>query len=346
MAWSIFEGKKNKMLGIDVGTSSIKIVELTKSGDKIELSNYGEFVETNGVLQTSSLKLLSERAAEIIRDILNEAGVKERKAAMSVPMFSGFSTVITMPNMAEQELNQAVIYEAKKYIPLPLSEVKFEWSKITSGNNKIGQVDLMIVAVTNELINRYQEIARLSELDLRYVELDAFSLARALIDEGEAPSMIIDIGSRSTTMLVTENDWPMHTRTLEIAGLAFTKLLANSIGVDMKRAESLKYKAGISAAGGVILPMIDSMLMEARRMIDDYAKTRKSAIQKVVLSGGSVSMPGFFEYVVKSLGKETVIANPFRDIIYEEVLKSTINKTGPSFSVAVGLALREFKESS
>lgn len=343
MAFSIFEGKKNKILGVDIGTSSVKIVELAKTGDTIELTNYGEYTETDGLLQSTSLRLLSTQVAGIIKQIIKEAHIKERKVAMAVPMFSGFSTVISMPNMAEEELSQAVIYEAKKYVPLPLNEVKFEYSKIGENKMQKGTIDLIIVAVTNELINRYQDIARLSGLDLRYIELDAFSLARSLVLRDYGPTLIIDIGSRSTTLVVVENEWPMHTRMIEVAGLEFTKLLSRTLGTNLKRADALKYKVGVNSAGGAILPLVDSILQEARRIMDDYAKSRKMAIQKVVLSGGSVLMPGFMDYVVKSLGRETIISNPFRGIIYPDVLESTMKKISPTFSVAVGLALREFK---
>lgn len=343
MAFSIFEGKKIRMLGVDIGTSSVKIVELAKAGEILELSNYGEHSETQGVLQSSSLKVLSTQVAEVVKEILKETGIKERKAAIAVPMFAGFSTVITLPRMPDEELGQAVIYEAKKYVPLPLSEVKFEWSKIERETQNKDKVDLMIVAVTNELISRYQEIARLSGLDLRYIELDVFSLSRALVRKGDGSTLIIDIGSLSTILVMVEGDWPMHTRNLEVGGLEFTKLLASSLGTDFKRAEGLKRKVGVNSAGGVLLPLIDSILSEARRIIDDYAKTRKVAVQKVILSGGGSMMPGLLEYVVKALGKETVIAKPLHGIIYPGVLEETLKEFSSSVSVAVGLALREFQ---
>lgn len=343
MAFSIFEGKKKKILGVDIGTSSVKIVELAKGGDIIELTNYGEYAETDGILQSSSLRLLSTQVADIIKKIIKEANIKETKVAMAVPMFSGFSTVISMPNMPEEELAQAVIYEARRYVPLPLNEVKFEYSRIGYSKERKDTIDLMLVAVTNELINRYQDIAKLSGFDLRYIELDAFSLSRSLVGKDYGPTLIIDIGSRSTTLVVVENDWPMYTRIIEVAGLEFTKLLSRTLGTNLKRADALKYKIGINSAGGAILPMVDSVLAEARRILDDYAKSRKVAIQKVVLSGGSVLMPGFVEYVVKSLGKETIIGNPLRGIIYPDILDSVIQKIFPAFAVAVGLALREFK---
>ncbi|OGH69831.1 MAG: hypothetical protein A2754_02200 [Candidatus Magasanikbacteria bacterium RIFCSPHIGHO2_01_FULL_47_8] len=339
-----FDSKKNKILGIDIGTSSVKIVELTKSGDKIELTNYGQFVDFRGQLQSTTLQVLSSQVGDVIKGIVQEAGMKERSAAIAVPMFSGFTTVITMPSIPDEELSQAVTYEAKKYIPLPLGEVKFEWSKLD--NNPAaekGTMDLLIVAVTNELINRYQEAAKLSNIDLRYIELDAFSLARALVGPSDGPTLIIDIGALSTALIIVDKEWPMYTRTSEVAGREFTKLLARSLGTDFKRAESLKYKIGVHSAGGIILPLVDSLLAEAKRIIDDYAKARKMAIQRVILSGGSSNTPGLLEYAVKALGKETVIANPFRDIIYPRELEPVIQKMAPAYCIAVGLALREFK---
>jgi len=132
MVWSFLQSKKESSLGVDIGTSSIKVVELSRgSKGKIELTNYGEFtagVETS--LHTISVKLSTAQASNIIKEIIQETRISEKNTAMSVPIFSGFSTTISLPKMPEAEIEQAVLYEAKKYIPLPLSEVQFEWIKL------------------------------------------------------------------------------------------------------------------------------------------------------------------------------------------------------------------------
>lgn len=336
MPWNPFTKKKERSLGVDIGTASVKIVELAKDGDKVELVNYGEFSQdSESAFQSSSARLSSAKAVDIIKKIINEARIEGTRAAMSIPAFSGFSTVISLPKMSDAELAQAVTYEAKKYIPLPLSEVKFEWVRIDDTR-------VLIVAVTNELINKYSEIAKLSGFNLAHLELDTFSMARSLGGPVE-PALVIDIGSRHTILTIVERGWPVFARTAEVSGYELSKLLASSLGTDFSRAEDLKKKRGVDAGADVILPLLDSIFMEGRRIIEENLRTRNVDIKKVVLSGGSARMSGILEYAAKSIGREVIIGFPFNGIIYPDILDSTIHEIGPSFSVAVGLALREFR---
>ncbi len=342
MTWNPFRPKQERILGVDIGTTSVKIVELARASQgKVELTNYGEL---------KGGKLSTQEAADAIKKIMSAADILPGNATMSIPIFSGFSTVISLPPMSEQELAQAITYEAKKYIPLPLAEVQFEWVRlnpVATGSFDSAQgrseTEVLVVAVTNELINRYHEIARLSALRLKYVEFDIFSLARTLLGERDVAALIIDIGSRGTILSIVENGWPLFTRTLDVAGVEFSKVLSKSLGVDMARAEDLKKQKGIEAGDGVLFPLIDSIILEGKRMTDDYTRKRKRVIAKIVLSGGSAQMPGLIKYAVKSFGRESVIGFPFRDIIYPEALDGTLRELGPSYAVAVGLALREFK---
>lgn len=333
MAFSFFTKKKEKTLGVDIGTSSVKIVELGKGkGGKIELTNYGELtVGVEETVQSSSVRISSQKAADIIKKVIAETLIVETKAAMSIPVFSGFSTVISLPKMSDAELEQAVTYEAKKYIPLPLQDVQFEWIRLPNPS------EILLVAVTNELVNKYHQIAKLSGLVLSHLELDTFSLARSL-----GGSLIIDIGSRNTTLIVIENGWPVFSRTVDVSGYEITRLLSSSLSIDFKSAEDLKKERGIDAGADVILPLLDSIFMEARKVIEEYSRKKQSSVQRIVLSGGSAQMSGLVGYAAKSIGREVAKAFPFNDIIYPKELEVTLRDIGPSFAVAVGLALRGF----
>jgi len=342
MALPFLKSKKISSLGVDIGTSAVKIVELREgSGGKIELINYGTgTVKSDVVLQSSSSKLSVSQAAEIIKQVVEAANIKETKAVMALPVFSGFSTVISLPEMPEAEIDQAVLYEAKKYIPLPLSEVQFEWVKINSAKKN---TNILIVAVTNELISKYHEIAKLSGLTLGYLELDTFSLARSLLGGNEGPTLIINIGSKNTTLSVVENEWPIFTRSLEVSGFEFSKLIASSAGVDFGRAEAIKIEKGVNAIDGALLPLLDSVFLEGRRMISDSFLQNNIKVSKVIISGGSSRMPGLSEYAAKAIGQKVFIGYPFNGIIYPEVLKPALQDLAPSLDVAVGLALRELR---
>jgi type IV pilus assembly protein PilM len=204
------------------------------------------------------------------------------------------------------------------------------------------ETELLVVAVTNELINRYYEIAKLSGFRLKYLELDTFSMARSLVRERGENTLIIDIGSHGTLLAIVANGWPVFTRTIDVAGLEFSKILASSLGIDFARAEKLKVERGLDAGGGTLIPLIDSIVLEGKQVMNEFTQRTGKPVQKVVVSGGSAQMPGVLRHVFKTMGRASVIALPFRGIIYPEVLESTLRDRGPSFAVAIGLALREF----
>ena len=357
MALPFLKKKKERSLGLDIGTSSIKIVELSQEGDKVELTNYGSLSGGPGeIFQSSSVKISLKQTTDAIRQVLEAARVAPAHTTMSIPIFSGFSTVISLPPMPEAELAQAVSFEAKKYIPLPLSEVQFEWTKLdretgkkqgtgaspSTSSGQASQTQVLVVAVTSELINRYKEIAKSTGLTLSSLELDTFSLARSLKREEEGNTLIIDIGAQSTILTIIEKEWPVATRTIDVAGRELSKILASSLGIDFARAENLKRKEGVEAGRGVLYPLLDTIVAEGKRMTQEYTRRYKGAVERVVISGGGAQMPGIRAYMVKKMGRESVMAFPFRGILYPDELDGTLRDMGPSFSVAVGAALREF----
>ncbi len=345
---ALFGGRKKKSIGIDIGTSSIKIVELTSSdGSRIELTNYGEYETGVGsALHASSVKLSAVETASIIKQVMREAKIAGVEAAMSVPIFSGFSTTIFMPTMPDAELEQAVAYEAKKYIPLPLSEVQFEWVRTNNDvADKKAKAEILIVAVTNELIDKYNNIAKLSDFTLKYLELDIFSLARALLTDEDAQALIINIGSQITILSITSGLWPVFTRTIDFSGAEFSKLLSSSLGIDFLKAEEMKKKLGVNAGEGILMPLLDSIFMESKKVISEWASrnTNQTGVRKVIISGGSSMMPGLLDYAKKIFGENVAIGFPFHDIIYPKVLEPVLKEIAPQFAVAVGLALRDFR---
>jgi type IV pilus assembly protein PilM len=345
---SLFKGKKRVSVGIDVGTASVKIVELSqKDGRGIELTNYGEYNSSVGSVIKSNAAIISiGEISDITKQVLEEAKIKEINVSMAIPIMAGFTTLISLPSMSNEELEQAVIYEAKKYVPLPLSEVQFEWVKIGEGEKRkdsASKSDVLIVAVTNELVNKYHNIASISGLELKFLELDVFSLARSLIAPDDESTLIINMGAQTTALAIIERGWPVFTRTIEFSGLEFSKVLASSLGIDLARAEQMKIKEGINAGEGILHPLIDSILTEGDRMISDYFSKRKVSTKRVKLCGGSARMTGLIDYTKKHTDKEISIGNPFHDIIYPKVLSKTLEELAPGFDIAVGLALREFK---
>ena len=340
MTWNPFEKTSGRFLGIDIGTYSIKVVELSQAGKRTKLDNYGEmsasalYEKSFRTFDKSTLSVSSSEVGKTIRAIIQEAKMKSRKAYFSIPDFSSFFTTLTLPSMAQEEIPQAVQYQARQHIPLPLSEVTLDWQLIGEGK-------VLLVAVPTEVVYQYQKIARDSQLELLAMEAEVFSLTRSLVRQDKDPFILIDIGARSTTISIIDGGKLRNSHSFDVAGGDFTDNLSRGLYIDHKNAEEMKQQQGLLSKEnrGAFLPLVDMILEEAKRISHDYFLKEQSNIQKVTIAGGSANFPGLKEYFAENLAKTVEIANPFKDIYYPPVLETTLKKMGPSYAIAVGAAL-------
>lgn len=347
-----------KSLGVDVGTSSIKIVELS-GGRKKSLENYGE-VKTQVLYQKpfrtferGILFLSSQAIARAILAILEEAKIKTKKAIFSIPDFSSFFTNFTLPQMAQEELEAAIKYEARQHIPLPLSQVTLDWQIIQeeSFEKEEKGVKILLVAVPNEIISQYQEIAALSKLELQALEAEVFGLLRSLVRDEKKVVLMVDIGARSTTCSVIDNKILKISHSFDTSGSELTASLARSLSIDYKTAKEIKQKYGLVPCPEffpedplklrkILLPLIDLILSEIEKISKTFSQKEGKKIEKLILAGGVALLPGLKEYFSHSLNLEVQYANPFLDLDFNPILEKTLEEMGPSFGVAVGMALR------
>jgi len=361
---SIFASKPKSILGVDIGTSSIKVVQLKKIEDKFKLETYGEistvgYVERlNESSQSTSLKTLEAVTKEMINLVIEKSGANAKNIVMAIPIFSSFTSVIEMPEMAEKELGRAVEFEARKYIPIPLSEVILDWKIVDSGTIKNGNSKIiqgkrvLLIAVPREVINKYIRIADALNLKINALELESFSFARALNSNEEKPICVLDIGARATSFTIIDKNIVQMSHGLDIAGAEMTRILASSLGVAFKRAEDFKLSHGINSSNSeemvdkketkeALITLVDEILNESERMMNNYYLKTNRKIEKLILNGGSAQMEGLKEYAEKRLNVKTFIADPWAKITYLPSLEKILKEIGPEFSVAVGAAMRE-----
>jgi len=355
MAWNLFQLLiPKKFLGIDIGTSFVKMVEVSRFGNRRKLESYGSlpasvlYDKKFRTFEKSSLLFSSKDIARAITAIMEEAQIKTRQAIFSIPDFSTFFTNFELPPMSKEELQQAVRYEARQHIPLPLGEVTLDWQVIEgkTADERKTNLKILLVAVPNEVINQYREIASASNLELFALEAEAFSLFRSLVGEDEKGNVaIIDIGAQSTTCNIVENKVLKISHSFDMGGNELAKIISKGLNLEYSEAEDLKNKYGIS--GGekeevkqVLLPLIDVILLEVQKIFDNFYRQGGKEVEKVILAGGIALLPGLKEYFAQTLKKETEIANPFSNLFYPPILEDTLKEMGPSYSIAVGTALR------
>lgn len=345
-------GKPKNYLGIDIGTLSIKIVELSSEGGRPKLENYA-ILSNYGLAAKSatpddavqkSQKVFGGEAVVMLRRLMKEARVDSRDTNMSIPIFSSFLTVMELPAMSEAELTSAIQFEAKKYIPVPLDSVAIDWSLIGTGPE--GKITVLLIAIPKDLVNEYSAVARGADLKLMTVELETISAARALVGGDPVPAVLMDIGSRDTTISIVDGGSVRISHSVETSGEDLTRILANSLGVSWKRAEELKKQNGLKMEDkadqitNILVPLLDAVSGATQNVIDlYYAKTQKK-IEKLIIYGGAAKMPGFADYLKSRFKLDIMIGNPFSRVVYPNNLEPIIKDFGHEFAVAAGLALK------
>ena len=349
-----------KSLGIDIGTSSIKMVELGSWGERRKLENYGEiasevlYEKPFRTFEKSTLLLSSRDISRAILAVMEETKIKTRQATFSIPDFSSFFTTFELPPMTREELPQAVTYEARRHIPLPLGEVTIDWEVVEGrvSDEKKEKLKILLVAVPNEVINQYREIANFSNLELFALEAEVFGLLRSLIPKDEKRVIsLVDIGAQSTTCSIIDKRVLKKSHSFDASGNQLTEQVAKSLSVDYKTAKDLKEKYGLQptlipwtiearSIREILLPLVDLILREITEICRDFYQIEGKEVEKFIMAGGTSLIPGLREYFQDYLKKEVEIANPFSQIFYPPILEKEIKKMGPAYAIAVGMALR------
>ena len=356
MVWPLSKIIPKRNLGIDIGTSSVKVVEIIRRGGRRKLENYGEiqtktlFEKPFRTFEKSTLSVSEDDVSRAIRAIIAEAGIKTKIANFSIPDFSSFFTSFELPPMEREELPQAVQYEARRHIPLPASEVTLDWQIIEGvvSRREKTPLKILLVAVPNEVINQYREIASLAHLELRALEAEVFGLSRALITQEKKEEIVclVDIGAQSTTCSIIDKGILKMSHSFDVSGNELTSIISKSLGVSYNEAESLKRQIGLNPSEQkikeILSPLLDLIIAEIDKISKAFYQAEGKKTQRVIVAGGSALIPRLTSYFSETLKLEkgVEIANPFSDIFYPPILEHTLREMGPSFSIAVGMALR------
>ncbi|MGB9681057.1 MAG: type IV pilus assembly protein PilM [Minisyncoccia bacterium] len=345
---------KNSFLGIDIGTTAIKVVEISKKVKGLEMTSYGvlekygHLERINGAVQTPTLKLLEEGTALLIRELLEKSRVKAREVSMGLPNFLGFTSMIEMPYMPSRDLAKAVRFQAEQYIPMPLKEVTLDWQVLEESPPKI---TLLLIAVPTEHVQRYIKTAELAKLELKNLELEATAVCYLFGKKEKNPVLIIDLGGRVTSFSIMDNGTLRSLYYVEIGGGDFTQVIANGLSINPIRAEQLKktYGFNLKMQEGIDLlkvlnPFLERMSQEAEKLINGYYFKTKKKVEKIFLIGGGANLVGIEDYFSHRLGIPAIIADPFslKLIDYRPEIAPIIKELGPSLTVACALGAKYF----
>jgi len=336
-----------RSLGLDVGTASVKLVQLAMEGGRLKLETYGEvWVMPRGSgTGASNFSLPNEEIGAIVSELVKATKAKPTNVTAAIPIFSSFVTIFELPALSETELADAIPYQARKYVPVPIEDVTLDWSIASRGKrgeNQSEVLEILLVAIPNEVIARYLKIAQIAGLDLKALESESFAVARGLTGGDKNPLCLIDIGASSTDITIVDEGTVRVSHNFDIGGHRFNNVVASTPQAEAtQRGQNIK-PAGIGKIPPAALPLIDTIVNEINRFVTDYTTKTNRKITKIILSGGKAQMPGLSDYFVQKFAIPVLFANPFGNLIYPSVLDKKLKSLGPSYAVAVGAAMRHF----
>lgn len=361
-----FHTDQNKsVLGIDVGPSSIKIVQLKKKKGRAILETYGE-LSLGPYAQIEigrATNLPTDKIGQAVIDVLRESNTTTNKCGISIPMGSSLVSFIKLPKVDEKQLAQMIPLEARKYIPVPISEVTLDYLVIPRNESIASEyenseekpeektTDVLLVVIHNDALEKNREITRLAKLDTAFSEIEIFGSMRAVLEPGTAPQMIIDFGSNSTKVYVVERGILRTSHMISRGSQDITLAISKSLGITVDEAEKIKREKGLAnkADGQTDINEITSLTLdyifsEVGRVLLNYQKSNGKNISKIFLTGGGVLLKGLKEKAESSFSVPVAMADPFSKVEFPAFLETVLKQAGPSFAVAIGLALRRLQD--
>lgn len=354
--------QKNKgLVGLDIGSSSIKLVGLKEKKGSFELVNFRMVPLPPDVIVDGAI-IDSAVVAESIREIIAQENIKTKDVVTSISGNSVIVKKIKLPMMTEEELEESIQWEAEQYIPFDINDVNLDVQilDLSAQEADVGQMDVILVAAKKDIINEHTSVLIEAGLRPQIVDVDVFAIENMFQTcypgYDDQVVALVNIGANSVNVNVLEKGITSFTRDISIGGSQFTEEIQKQLNVSFDEAEALKLGGDLGSpmetteavipqeVGGIIRSVSEGIAAEILRSLDFYvAASSIGKVGKVFLMGGSSKVPGMTNIIESKVGVPVEIANPFQGLQIDEnkFNISQLNEIAPSAAVAVGLATRK-----
>lgn len=354
----LLKRKKPNILGLDISSTSVKLLELAQDGDKYRVQSLAvEPLPDNAVVEKNIQDV--DAVGETISKAVKRSGTKVKEAAVAVAGSAVITKIINMPaGLSDSELETQIEMEADQYIPYPLEEINLDFEVIGESENSPDTVDVLLAASRSENIELRSAALALGGLTPKIVDVEAYTIENSskLIahqmksEEGRENDdkiiAVVDIGATMTSLNVVENNQLIYTREQSFGGKQLTEEIMRRYGLAYDEAGRLKKEGGLpdNYIPEVLEPFKETIAQQVSRFLQFfYTSGQHNAVDLIVLAGGCASIPGIDELVESQLDTATVIANPFAEMsLASKVNPQSLSNDAPSLMIACGLAMRSF----
>jgi type IV pilus assembly protein PilM len=353
-AGKLFKSRSPIVLGIDISSTSIKLLELSRAGSRYRVEAYGvEPLPENAVTE----KNITDQDA--VGRVIGKAVAKCRPSTKLAAVAVAGSAVITKSiemdaNLSDEEMESQIIVEADQYIPYPLDEVSIDFEIQAAVENNPGRVDVLLAACRRENVEEWQLVLEMGGLQAKIVDVEAYTMERAFnLIHSQLGSLghentvaVVDIGSTMTTLSILHNGHSVYTREQLFGGKQLTEEIQRHYGMSVQDAGHAKKNGGLPAnyETSVLMPFKEAIVQQVSRSLQFFfASGKYDKVDSIVLAGGSASIPDLAPLVQARIGSPTVVANPFVDMLVSNKVDAVaLRNDAPAMMIACGLAMRSF----
>ena len=350
----LFKRTRPPLVGLDISSSAVKLLELSKSGSRYRVESYAvEPLPPNSVVEKNITDV--EAVGEAIRRAVKRSGTRTRHAAVAIAGSSVITKIIPMPaGMSEDEMENQIEFEADQYVPYPLEEVNLDFEVLGPSEKNPDTVDVLLAACRSENVDMRNAACETGGIETQVMDVESFASENAFVfltdhlsEHGAGKTVaVIDVGATMTTLNVMHDMKSIYTRDTVFGGKQLTEEIMRRYGLSYEEAGMAKRQGGLpeNYLTDVLEPFKEAMAQQASRSLQFfYSSSPHSKVDHVILAGGSATIPGIDELIQERLGVETSIANPFASMsLSARVKPQTLSNDAPALLIACGLALRSF----
>ncbi len=350
--------KRQHFIGLDIGLSGVKLVELANDGGHARLVTYAYADQSCETFDQLFGDRVDETAA-LIKKMVSDARCTTKATIAAVPVSSIFTSIISVPSGTDKELKEAILWQAKKLIPVPLEEIQLDSKLIedtekSEGDKKVSRV--LLTGAPKTLVNRYVDlVGKRCGLTLLSLETETFAQIRSLIGKDRSSIMVIDIGLHRTNISVVDKGVPFLNRSIAVGGSMITQSISKMLGISYAQAETMKKDIRSMASvapQGDLTPMLTALmkpiLNEIKYSFSLYqgqgGDGSPRRIDKLILTGGSAQLPGLSDFLTQTMNVNAYLGDPWARVIYPTDLRPILDEVGSRFGVSIGCAMRDIME--
>lgn len=343
---SFLKGGSDEFFGLDIGTTAVRLVQLSPGNPPRALVKYA-YVPVAGNLSLSDSKADQQKLAQTINQLVKQANVSTKNVAVGIPSSRVFTTVADVDRLPANELAKAISYQADSLIPTPLAESKIDWALIGDSPVDKTKQEILLSSVPNKFVEERLDMLESIGLNVIAFESDNLAMARALAGNSTAAELLLDVGRRSTDLVVVSGGAPHLTRSIPTGVEAVVRSAAQNLNIDEKQAEQFVFKFGLSKdklegqVNQAISSTVDLLTGEIEKSIKFFQTRYTGAkIERIVVTGGASVIPEFPLHVANKFGLNVEIGNSWQGVSYAKDRQNELLAISNQFCVAVGLAER------